>query len=133
MRIQRLSGRQTLERDLGQFESAMKKTTRTRSIDDKACVNLERLIAITPLNHRTFLFHVYAPEVGFIVISHAEISRLLDEKRIEVRAKPVRVRDAIVRRGRNQQLLSRRRVVRERDSRIMMEESEAALESAGDL
>src|SRR2546427_5963268 len=72
-------------------------------------------------------------ELRLVEIFHSEALRFSNEKVIEIRAIPMRVRDLIARTGGDEQLVAPFRIVEEWLLKLMMVKGEAALQSAGDL
>ena len=122
-----------LEGNFRQRERAMQKASRPGRIKDQLRVNLQRLSAMAALDDGPPLLHLRAPQVRLVEIRHAELLRLGHEEGIEVRAVPVGIGDAIIGRSGDEQLLAVCVVIAEFAARLVMEEREAAFQSAGDF
>jgi len=111
----------------------MQKTAWPARINDETGADRKLSPLTLARDLRTFIADGNASGLCPIEILDSNTLRFTNEKMIEVRAIPVRVRNFIARTGRHEQLVASFRIVCEWQADLMMVKREAAFQAAGNL
>ncbi len=131
--VEGLRGREAGKASLLQVQSAVQKAASARGIDQKPGMDVERLIARAADDRCAILCQIQGLDPSALAVVDSKALRFLDEELIYLGPVPMRIGDTIMRARRHKQLLCVMRSNRLGLSQAMVEESEAALESAGNL